>query len=216
MGKLSLRKYPLPLIFCSLSLGLTICMNTEDQFTEFTGKCLIAMPDMPDPRFRNSVIFLCSHSSEGSMGLMVNKPVHDVRLSDLMDQLSIPKGGSEGDVLIYFGGPVEHGRGFVLHSPEYRSELSTLVVGEDFAMTATIDILEDIGAGKGPEKSLIALGYAGWGPGQLDAEIAANGWLIVEVGPDILFDTADAKKWSAALSVLGIDPAILSSSGGRA
>lgn len=150
------------------------------------------------------------------MGLIVNKRVDDVRLCDLMDQLSIPKGESEKDHPVYFGGPVEHGRGFVLHSRDYSSELSTIAASNAFAMTATIDILEDIGAGNGPDKALLALGYAGWGPGQLEAEIAANGWLIVEAGPDILFDTADDKKWSAALGVLGIAPAILSSSGGRA
>ncbi|MGH1577750.1 YqgE/AlgH family protein [Planktotalea sp.] len=191
-------------------------MNISEPSTELVGKCLIAMPDMLDPRFRGSVVFLCAHSGDGAMGLIVNKRVEDVKLTDLMDQLSIPKGTSGNDWPVYFGGPVEHGRGFVLHTPEYRSDLSTLDAGDAFAMTATIDILEDIGAGKGPEKSLVALGYAGWGPGQLEAEIAANGWLIVEAGPEVVFDQPDAEKWSASLGALGIDPAILSSSGGNA
>ena len=191
-------------------------MTMNDDSTELAGKCLISMPDMPDPRFQSSVIFLCAHSAEGAMGLIINKRAADVKLSDLMDQLSIPKGTSEREWPVYFGGPVEHGRGFVLHTSEYRSELSSMDAGPDLAMTATIDILEDIGAEKGPERVLIALGYAGWGPGQLEQEIAANGWLVAQVGPEIIFDLPDAQKWAAALGTLGIDPAILSSSGGRA
>lgn len=184
--------------------------------TKLAGKCLISMPDMPDPRFQNSVIFLCAHSSEGAMGLIVNKQVEDVKLTDLMDQLSIPKNSESQDWPVYFGGPVEHGRGFVLHSSEYHSELSTMKTGDAFAMTATIDILEDIGTANGPKQALIALGYAGWGPGQLEQEIAANGWLLADVGPEVIFETPNAEKWAASLRVLGIDPAILSSSGGSA
>ncbi|WP_293452105.1 YqgE/AlgH family protein [Planktotalea sp.] len=181
-----------------------------------SGKCLISMPDMPDSRFRSSVIFLCAHSDEGAMGIIVNKPAQDVKLTDLMDQLSIPKDTCDKDWPVYFGGPVEHGRGFVLHTSEYRSELSTMDAGPNLAMTATIDILEDIGAEKGPQSALIALGYAGWGPGQLEQEIAVNGWLVADVGADIIFRTPDNEKWAAALGTLGVDPAILSSSGGRA
>lgn len=191
-------------------------MNTPDPQIELVGKCLISMPDMPDPRFQSSVIFICAHSAEGAMGLIVNKRVQDVELGDLMNQLSIPKGDTSPDLPIYFGGPVEHGRGFVLHGADYKSELSTMQTGLQFAMTATIDILEDIGAHKGPERALIALGYAGWGPGQLEQEIAANGWLLADVGPEIIFDTPDSQKWSASLGAIGIDPAILSSSGGSA
>ncbi len=191
-------------------------MNSSDPKIELVGKCLISMPDMPDPRFHSSVIFVCAHSADGAMGLIVNKRVHDVELNDLMDQLFIPKGPASQNFPVYFGGPVEHGRGFVLHSAEYHSELSTMDAGPDFAMTATIDILEDIGSQNGPEQALVALGYAGWGPGQLEQEIAANGWLLADVGPEIIFDRPDHKKWSAALGTLGIDPAILSSSGGRA
>lgn len=193
-----------------------VYMKIKDTQSELVGKCLISMPDMPDPRFHSSVIFLCAHSDEGAMGLIVNKRVEDVNLVDLMDQLSIPKGTTKQDWPVYFGGPVEHGRGFVLHSSDYRSDLSTLDAGNEMAMTATIDILEDIGAEKGPEQVLITLGYAGWGPGQLEQEIAANGWLLATVNRDIIFNTPDSKKWAAALGELGIDPAILSSSGGSA
>lgn len=191
-------------------------MSDQINSESLIGKCLIAMPDMPDPRFQSTVIFLCAHSEEGAMGLIVNKRVEDVRLNDLMEQLSIPKTHESLNLPIYFGGPVEHGRGFVLHSTEYESALATLEVSTQFSMTATQDVLEDIGADKGPAHALVALGYAGWGPGQLEAEIAANGWLIVEAGPDIIFDAPDSAKWSAALNELGVDPAILSSSGGSA
>lgn len=191
-------------------------MTVTDQLDDLTGKCLIAMPDMPDPRFRSSVIFLSAHSSDGAMGLIVNKRVEDIRLSDLMDQLSIPKGGEGRDHPVFFGGPVESSRGFVLHTKDYRSELSTMDAGDEFAMTATIDILEDIGAGNGPKEALVVLGYAGWGPAQLENEIAANGWLIADVGGDIIFGARNDQKWSRALGTLGIDPAILSSSGGSA
>lgn len=193
-----------------------VTMISPEELDALKGMCLIAMPAMPDPRFRGSVILICSHSAEGAMGLIVNKRVDDVRLVDLMEQLSIPKGQQGEERPIYFGGPVEHGRGFVLHSKDYQSELSTLDAGSEFSMTATIDILEDISAGTGPEKALIALGYSGWGPGQLEAELAANGWLVAQVGSDVVFDLPDAEKWKAALAVLGIDPAILASSGGTA
>lgn len=150
------------------------------------------------------------------MGLIVNKRVDGVQLTDLLDQLSIPKGEADDAFPIYYGGPVENGRGFVLHTSEYRSELSTMEAGPELSMTATIDILEDIGLGKGPDRVLVVLGYAGWGPGQLEAEIAANGWLIGDVPCDVIFDAADAEKWPKALRAMGINPAILSSSGGNA
>ena len=191
-------------------------MTKQNMQSELAGKCLIAMPDMPDPRFQNSVIFLCAHSPEGAMGLIINKRVEDVKLTDLMDQLSIPQGTAGEEWPVYFGGPVEHGRGFVLHSSEYRSELSTMEAGEEIAMTATIDILEDIGAEKGPLSALIALGYAGWGPGQLEQEIQGNGWLVVEADSDLVFGEKLEKKWQAAINKLGFDPGLLSSDLGHA
>lgn len=182
---------------------------------ELTGKLLIAMPGMGDPRFEHSVVFLCEHSEQGAMGLIVNKPAADVRLSDLLEQLDIePADGSDAGV--HFGGPVEGTRGFVLHSGEYESSLQTMQVSPDFAMTATLDILEDIASGKGPERSLMMLGYAGWGPMQLESEIAANGWLTVDADPRLVFDTADRSKWSAALQALGVDPLALSGVAGHA
>lgn len=184
--------------------------------TDLTGQILIAMPGMPDPRFEYSVIYLCAHSDDGAMGLIVNKPSSDVTFENLIDQLSIENTGNLSEIRVHFGGPVELGRGFVLHSPDFRSEMTTLNVDDGFAMTATLDVLESIAQGSGPDKRLIVLGYAGWGPGQLENEIAANGWLLCDASTDLVFDTADGDKWEAALGSLGISPLALSSEGGRA
>lgn len=183
---------------------------------DLNGKLLIAMPEMADPRFTHAVIFLCAHSEEGAMGLIVNKPTNDVRLSDLLDQLDIARDAEARDLPVHFGGPVEHGRGFVLHGYGYHSAISTLDVNDDFAMTATLDILEDLAQGRGPGHALIALGYAGWGPGQLESEIAQNAWLICDADPELVFATPDRMKWEAALGKLGINPLTLSGAAGRA
>lgn len=183
---------------------------------DLTGKLLIAMPGMGDPRFEHSVVFMCSHTDEGAMGLIVNKPAGDVRLSDLLEQLDIAPEPPGRDLPVYFGGPVEGARGFVLHSCDYASSLQSLEVSPDYAMTATLDVLEDIAQGAGPENVLMMLGYAGWGPGQLEAEIGQNGWLTAEAEPELVFDCPAAEKWVAALATLGIDPVSLSSSAGRA
>lgn len=188
--------------------------------TDLTGKLLIAMPGMGDPRFERSVVFLCAHSEEGAMGLIVNKPADDLTLAELLEQLKIgsgdPSDAAPARGKVHFGGPVEHARGFVLHSLDYTSSESTLRVGEDYGMTATLDILEDIASGRGPDRSIMALGYAGWGPGQLEDEIAQNGWLTGDPTPEIVFDRDDGLKWAAALNALGVDPVLLSGSAGRA
>lgn len=180
------------------------------------GKLLIAMPGMGDPRFAHSVVFMCAHSSEGGMGLVINKPTDDLRLRDLLDQLSIPPGEEFNNRPVHFGGPVESGRGFVLHDYGYHSSISTMDIGDSFAMTATLDILEDLANGRGPLKAIIALGYAGWGPGQLEAEIAQNGWLTCDADPELVFDTPIARKWEAALQKLGVSALTLSADAGRA
>ncbi|UZD92621.1 YqgE/AlgH family protein [Cognatishimia activa] len=174
------------------------------------------MPGMGDPRFAHSVVFLCAHSPDGAMGLIVNKTMGKMTFSDLLEQLSIEESAQSRPIPLHFGGPVEGGRGFVLHSSEYRSQISTLPVDDFFAMTATQDVLEEMAQGDGPDKALMALGYSGWGPGQLEAEIADNGWLICDAGFDLVFDLADEKKWEAALNTLGVDPLTLSASAGRA
>jgi putative transcriptional regulator len=181
-----------------------------------TGKLLIAMPGMGDIRFDHSVVFLCSHGDEGAMGLIVNKPAEDVRLSDLLEQLSITPQPPGRDMRVHFGGPVESARGFVLHSDDYCSNLQSMTVSDRFRMTATLDILEDIATGSGPDQALMMLGYAGWGPGQLETEIAMNGWLTADADPDLVFRLKDAEKWSAALGSLGVDPLTLSASAGHA
>lgn len=183
---------------------------------DLTGKLLIAMPGMGDPRFEHSVVFMCAHSDEGAMGLIINKPTSDLRLKDLVEQLELAGDGGVRDMAVHFGGPVEHGRGFVLHSGEYVSAISTLRVTQQFGMTATLDILEDLAAGRGPRQAIMALGYAGWGPGQLESEILANGWLTTEADAGLVFDTADPAKWEAALRTLGVDALSLSATAGRA
>lgn len=181
-----------------------------------TGKLLVAMPGMSDPRFERSVIFMTVHSGEGAMGLIVNKPAPDLKLADVLDQLVEGEVSVETGLGVHIGGPVETGRGFVLHSQDYLSAIETLNIAEDFALTATLDILEDIAAQRGPAQALMMLGYAGWGPDQLEGEIARNGWLTCEATPKLVFDLPDDKKWSAALETLGIDPLGLSAAAGRA
>ncbi|MEM8731000.1 MAG: YqgE/AlgH family protein [Pseudomonadota bacterium] len=183
---------------------------------DLTGKLLIAMPGMEDPRFEHSVVFLCSHGEDGAMGLIINKPAPDVRVRDLLVQLEIEPVASDADEAVLFGGPVEGARGFVLHTPEYQSKLYSMEVTGDFAMTATLDVLEDLATGTGPIKSLMMLGYSGWGPGQLEDEIAMNGWLTGEADQSLVFDLPHDRKWSASLKGLGVDPLMLSAQSGRA
>lgn len=183
---------------------------------DLTGHLLIAMPGMGDPRFEHSVVYLCASSDEGAMGLIVNKPVPDITLDDLLEQLDIGPGADSAGVAVHFGGPVEGGRGFVLHSQDYEGGDGTLSVTPTVAMTATKDILVEIARGTGPARALTALGYAGWGPGQLEDEIQQNAWLMVDADDAILFDPDNDAKWALALARLGIDPHQLSAEGGRA
>ncbi len=183
---------------------------------DLTGKLLVAMPGMGDPRFAHSVIFMTAHSDAGAMGLMVNKPAPELKLSDVLEQLVEGSASVDGSLGVHIGGPVETGRGFVLHSDDYESAIETLVVEGGFALTATLDILEDIAAGKGPDKALLTLGYAGWGPGQLEGEIGQNGWLTCEADAALVFGLPDAQKWGAAVQSIGIDPLGLSATAGRA
>ncbi|MEP1586910.1 MAG: YqgE/AlgH family protein [Tateyamaria sp.] len=183
---------------------------------DLTGALLVAMPGMMDMRFERSVIYICAHSGEGAMGLIINKPATDVTLGALMEQLDIKAGEDIRHMQVHIGGPVESSRGFVLHGPDYTSKLKTLQVGGDFGMTATLDVLEDIAIGEGPRNPLIMLGYAGWGAGQLESEIAQNGWLTVAASPDLVFASDNDGKWAAAVGSLGIDPLGLSGTAGRA
>lgn len=181
-----------------------------------TGKLLIAMPGMGDPRFETAVVYLCAHSRDATMGLIVNKRADDLTLDDMLEQLEIPKGPGSAGIPVHFGGPVEVGRGFVLHSSDYEIPDATLEVDERFCMTASREILRDIATGAGPARRVLTLGYAGWGAGQLENEILANAWLTADADPDIVFGTPNEMKWEKALRSLGIEPLSLSGAAGHA
>jgi putative transcriptional regulator len=183
---------------------------------DLTGKCLIAMPGMGDPRFEKSVVFLCSHSPEGAMGLIANKPLRDVAFRTLLDQVNIRATAEARAVPVHYGGPVEPGRGFVLHSADYTAGPGTMAIPGGLGMTATLDILEELARGQGPSRALFALGYAGWGPGQLESEILRNDWLTCDAPASLVFGADDGGKWGRALALLGVDPLTLSAAAGRA
>ncbi|HEY4135618.1 MAG TPA: YqgE/AlgH family protein [Alphaproteobacteria bacterium] len=179
------------------------------------GQLLIAMPQMTDPRFAHAVIYLCAHNADGAMGLVLNKGVERPSFPDLLNQLKIVPAEKADPINVLFGGPVETGRGFVLHSADYLQD-ATLLVDHHVGLTATLDILKEIAAGGGPRRKLLMLGYAGWGPGQLDAEIQANGWLNAPADEGLIFDHDLDTKWDRALAKLGVDGAMLSGDAGHA
>ena len=189
--------------------------DMSDITVTLQGQFLIAMPSMGDSRFQQSVIYVCAHSEEGAMGLVVNRPADHITFDELLDQLSIDA-PSPARVPVHLGGPVETGRGFVLHSPDYAGTGSTIGVGEGVDLTATVDVLRAMATGAGPARSLLVLGYAGWGPGQLEAEIIANGWLTSEGDPALIFEADADEKWTRALAALGVDPTGLSGEAGHA
>ena len=187
----------------------------SDDSTSLGGQLLVAMPNMPDPRFSRSVIYLCAHTDDGAMGLVINKPIDSLTFPDLLKQLEIETGDAEQQIRVHFGGPVESARGFVLHSADYEHE-STLVVNEQFSLTATIDVLKALADGSGPGRSILALGYAGWAPGQLDDEIRNNGWLTAPASEQLVFEIDNEQKWEASAQQIGIDLGKLSSDAGHA
>jgi putative transcriptional regulator len=180
-----------------------------------TGQLLVAMPGMQDPRFAKSVIYMCAHNAEGAMGLVINRAFDSLSFPDLLEQLGIEASSPIRTSNVHFGGPVETQRGFVLHSPDYMRDGTLLVTG-GVALTATVDILRAIASGGGPKRHLLALGYAGWGAGQLDSEIRGNGWLHVASDDDLLFDWDLDSKWDRAMAKIGIDPRMLSDMAGHA
>jgi putative transcriptional regulator len=180
------------------------------------GKLLIALPGMPDDRFQQTVIYMCAHSASGAMGIVINKPMPGLSFADLMDQLEIATKSRRGDFPILFGGPVEKRRGFVLHSNDYESTDATLSVSDQISLTATVDILRALAEGRGPKQVILALGYAGWGPGQIETELQDNGWLHCDASPSLIFDAKPETKWRAALQCLGIDSTGLSANTGHA
>jgi putative transcriptional regulator len=180
------------------------------------GHFLIAMPSMFDPNFEQTVIYVCAHSEQGAVGLVVNQPTQSISFSDLLAQLKIPSLDIEAEQAILLGGPVETERGFVLHSTDYCKEDTTLKTSSTVGLTATLDILTAIANGEGPKRSLLAIGYSGWGPGQLEDEIQANGWLHCPADESLIFDLEFATKWERAIGLLGIDISQLSSDVGHA
>lgn len=185
------------------------------------GHILIAMPNMADEPFARSLVYLCAHSSEGAMGIILNQLAPSPTFEDLLEQLNIvPRSRSEGGqaqpIRVHNGGPVESGRGFVLHSSDYFLENATLPISEAVALTTTLEILKAIADGRGPEKAMLALGYAGWAPGQLEQEIQDNGWLICTADNGLLFDAQLETKYDRAMRKLGIDLAKLSHVAGHA
>ncbi len=196
-------------------------MNESEKFLD--GQLLIAMPTISDPRFHRSVIFMCAHSGDGAMGIIINQKADNIDFRELLEQLDIlperqERGHLDGgdNFNVHVGGPVETGRGFVLHSSDYFVDESTLPISEVISLTATVDILRSIATGSGPENSLLALGYAGWGPGQLEAELLTNGWLNCPVDFDLIFKCDVDTKYEQALATLGVDPSHLVSHWGSA
>ena len=187
------------------------------------GQLLIAMPVMGDPRFERSVIYLCAHSAEGAMGIMVNRPVGSIDFPELLVQLNIINKDEQitlpevaESLKVLRGGPVDTGRGFVLHSSDFFIKDATLNIDDGICLTATVDILKAIAKGTEPKHAILALGYAGWAPGQLENEIQHNGWLHCAADPDLIFGADADEKYLRALRKIGIDPGMLSNEAGHA
>ena len=180
-----------------------------------TGQLLIAMPGMEDPRFSHSVIYLCAHTEDGAMGLVLNKPLASPTFEDLLRQLDVTPTPPARQIALYDGGPIDGARGFVLHTADWTSDGSLQVDGT-MALTASLDVLKAIAAGEGPRAGLLALGYASWGAGQLDEEIHSNSWLSAPASVDLVFDDDHSTKWRRAFASIRVDPAWLSGVAGHA
>ena len=186
---------------------------------DLTNQFLIAMPGMADETFAGTVVYLCEHSDKGALGLVINKPI-DITLKNLFEKVELSLDGSDlAEQPVYFGGPVQTERGFVLHERQGEDAAafsSTLAVPGGLAMTTSKDVLEAMSSGQGPRRVLITLGYSGWSAGQLEDEIGRNGWLTVDAQPEVIFDTPVEKRYERALGLLGIDPRMLSPDAGHA
>ncbi len=190
-------------------------MSETIQPKSLAGQLLVAMPQLQEARFTHAVILVCGHDKKGAMGLVVNKLLDTLTLKDLLNQLSIDSPSMVEDHPIYFGGPVEMGRGFVLHSTDYMHD-GSVSINDHVALTATVDILQEIAQGQGPKRCKMALGYVGWSAGQLEAEIQDNSWLLVEADMTLLFHLMGEDCWRAAIHKLGIEPDLLSIEAGHA
>ena len=180
-----------------------------------TGKLLISMPSLLDDRFYKSVIYMCAHSSEGSMGIIINKKIDYDLYPDLLEQLGIDQPLGSKKLYVRYGGPIESSRGFVLHSDEVIQK-ETLSIEKGVALTSTSEFFEDLSKGNGPKNSILALGYAGWGPGQIEKEILSDSWVTLSTDSSFLFDNEVTNKWRRAYNLLGVDPNKLSQYSGRA
>lgn len=199
-------------------------LNRNQSESGLSGHLLIAMPTMTDPNFSETVIYICAHSEDGAMGLIINRQAENIDFTDLLEKIFTPEGSnpitltqSEQSLpYIHLGGPIESGRGFVLHSADYHSSEHTFAVNKNISLTATLDILKAIANGNGPSNSLLALGYAGWAPGQLEQELSETGWLHCPANTDLIFNTEAEKKYQRAFDALGINPAHLVNETGHA
>ena len=189
--------------------------KTQEVETWLTGQMLIAMPAMLDPRFEKTVVLMCSHGPEGAMGLVINRLFGELNFRGLLNQFDIAMPPDLQERHVYYGGPVEPVRGFVLHSADFVRE-STTIISPTLHLTATVEILQALADNQGPRQSLLVLGYAGWAPGQLEAEIQSNGWLTAPADLSIIFDEQTENKWSRALATLGVSPTMLSTDVGHA
>jgi len=193
--------------------NMTNTIEQKEGYLE--GQILIAMPTMPDPQFKKAIILLCAHGEEGAMGIVLNRNLDLLSFEDLLEQLEIPHIDVIDTQKIHFGGPVEAERGFVLHTTDMIHDTSMMIC-DDIALTATLDMLKSMALGEGPQDSFLALGYSGWGPGQLEKEIQDNGWLVVDADHDLVFGDRLGNKWHAAINKLGFDPGLLSGDVGHA
>jgi putative transcriptional regulator len=204
-------------------MPLKLTRHTDAEPSTLEGQFLIAMPTVTGEPFSRAIVYVCAHSAEGAMGIVLNRPAANLNLPDLLVQLEIipeeerialPK--KVGQMQVLMGGPVETSRGFVLHSPDYHIAQSTLPIDDSVCLTATIDILRAIAQGTGPENAVLALGYAGWQAGQLESEIQANGWLNCPANTDLIFNAPTEARYELAMRCIGIKPAMLSMEAGHA
>ena len=182
---------------------------------QLTGQLLIAMPAMTTPHFAQAVIYICAHTPEGAMGIVLNRPLSSPSFGDLLEQLDVTPKPPVRNIELFRGGPVDAARGFVLHTADWTGD-GSLMVDPQIALTASLDVLKSIADGGGPQRGFLALGYAGWGPGQLDREMTENAWLSAPASIDIVFDGDHETKWRRAMGILKVDPVLLSGSAGHA
>ena len=187
-------------------------MNKNNKF--LSGKFLIATTSMSDPRFHKSVIYLVSHKNEGAMGIVINQPIIETKIKNIISDEGLKDSSNIDNIPITFGGPVDTKKGFILHTSEFKDE-TTVKVSDNIFLTSNINILKSIVKGKGPKKSLFALGYAGWFPGQLEKELSSDGWLVAPGNPKLIFECKIEKRWSEAIKSIGINPDFLTANSGR-